>query len=77
MLTIGMCGYEKSDICMFPRFRFTTVETSPVNDELQKNLKFRVVCAAFYTGNVHRQKKASNKQEFLPTTFICGTFMLQ
>ena len=44
------------------RSRFTVVETST------KEL-FRVVHATFFTGNVHRQKKASNKQQFLPTTF--------
>ena len=43
-------------------FRFTVVETSLVNDELQNH--FSVVRVTFYTGNVHRQKKLQTSKNF-------------
>ena len=66
MLIIGIYCHEKSDICILPSSRFTVVETSPVNEVRVRF--YEVTC----TG-----KTASNEQRFLPTTFICDTFVLQ
>ena len=55
--------------------RCTGVETSPVNEELQKN--FPELFMQHFKGKMCTGKTASNKQEFLPTTLIYGTFVLQ
>jgi hypothetical protein len=52
--------------------RFTVVETSPVNEELQKNFSELIVHATFYEaeGNVHRQKKVrTSKNFYLPLLY--------
>ena len=47
------------------RSRFTVVETSPVNERTFQSCSCNILHGETCTG-----KKASNKQEFLPTTFI-------
>ena len=56
--------------------RFTVVEISLVNEELQKNFS-DLYMQHFTRETCPDKKKASNKPEFLPTTFMCGTFILQ
>ena len=62
---LSACGVMRSlaSACS-RRSTFTVVETSPVNERT-----FQSCSCNIFHGNMHRQKKVSNKQEFLPTTF--------
>ena len=74
MLIIGICDYKKFDVCILLSVtRFKVVETSPVNEELQTNIS--ELFMQHFTQETCIGKKKSNNQEFLPTTFICGTFV--
>ena len=75
ILIIGICGYGRLTSVSFHLSRFTGVETSPVNEELQKN--FSELFMQHFKRKMCTGKTASNKQEFLPTTLIYGTFVLQ
>ena len=55
--------------------RCSGIETLPVNEELPKN--FQSCSCNILDGKCAPEKTASNEQEFLPTTLIYGTFVLQ
>ena len=73
MLIISMCGYKKSDICMFPSFqvyggRNFTCERKNLSELFMKHF-------SFYTGNMHRQRKLrTSKNFYLPLLYKAHSY---